>query len=252
MWKCVMAATVLSVTVSGTALAASINVLNAGGKDTFTFTAGSQETFANGAYNHSSPGITVYGISMRKSNSLFELATDRDPVTVDTGGVGVLSQGENITCCNGAGYLVDDGGEFRDFLVLELDASEWRGVSATFTGLVGNAPIYNVYGYDGSIDFSSAAAMQSLYDSNEFDSLGSGSASTFVFTSNNKYQSFIFAADDMDNGNNGNIDRFRLESFTGVSAVPVPAAFPLLATALGGLGFLSWRKKQKSRRLVRV
>ncbi len=32
----------------------------------------------------------------------------------------------------------------------------------------------------------------------------------------------------------------------GVSAVPVPAALPLLATALGGIGFLSWRRKRSA------
>jgi len=31
----------------------------------------------------------------------------------------------------------------------------------------------------------------------------------------------------------------------GVSSVPVPAALPLLASALGGFGLLSWRRKRK-------
>ena len=36
------------------------------------------------------------------------------------------------------------------------------------------------------------------------------------------------------------------EPFDDISAVPVPAALPLLATAFGALGFISWRRRRKA------
>lgn len=45
--------------------------------------------------------------------------------------------------------------------------------------------------------------------------------------------------------NNGVSDSLTV-NVNSVSAVPVPAALPLLATALGGLGFLSWRRRWKT------
>ncbi len=37
-----------------------------------------------------------------------------------------------------------------------------------------------------------------------------------------------------------------LRSFSPVVAVPLPAALPLLAAALGGIGFASWRRRRKA------
>jgi hypothetical protein len=40
-----------------------------------------------------------------------------------------------------------------------------------------------------------------------------------------------------------------LHSFTPVAQTPVPAALPLLASALGGLGFVGWRRKRSAGRV---
>ena len=56
--------------------------------------------------------------------------------------------------------------------------------------------------------------------------------------------SISFGADDA-SSNNLNEDDFRLGSIT-VSAVPLPAALPLFATALAGIGWMSRRKRSKA------
>lgn len=40
-----------------------------------------------------------------------------------------------------------------------------------------------------------------------------------------------------------------LHSFAPVAQTPVPAALPLLASALGGLGFVGWRRKRSAGRV---
>jgi hypothetical protein len=54
------------------------------------------------------------------------------------------------------------------------------------------------------------------------------------------------------NDNPGQFDNFFIGSFlvSEVSAVPLPAAFPLFASGVGALGLLGWRRKRKAAALA--
>ena len=65
-------------------------------------------------------------------------------------------------------------------------------------------------------------------------------------------QPLTYVADEYNALNNGNSDiigftaGYWTASIPTVSTTPLPAALPLFATGLGGLGFLSWRRKKKA------
>jgi hypothetical protein len=104
------------------------------------------------------------------------------------------------------------------------------------------------------------------HDSFTVDATGTLTAADFIgqanFSPNNSYVDLTLAYDGPDSGTDfaglfqtlvplsGPLDQsggdFGNGDYTTVSSTPLPAALPLLATGLGAMGLLGWRRKRKA------
>ena len=126
-----------------------------------------------------------------------------------------------------AGDSIDVGANSVTFIYAALGSSLGFNYAfiTTFTGL-------DWVGADGpgtlvSVAFASGAT-----------GLVSGAQANFIDASSFEFQGTV----DLVNGANFTIDLTAVH--TPISAVPIPAALPLFLSALAGLGFVGWRRRQ--------
>jgi hypothetical protein len=121
----------------------------------------------------------------------------------------------SVSGTQSATVTVDNG-------VLLSSQSTLGNYDVTFTGLVGAAAANNAAFYKGTGFF------------------------PVVLTLNNNFNEFGVTWDGMSNGETGLTLTY---DYTPTSAVPLPAALPLFATGLAGIGFTTWlgRRKQKAK-----
>ncbi|RVU34290.1 VPLPA-CTERM sorting domain-containing protein [Hwanghaeella grinnelliae] len=139
------------------------------------------------------------------------------------------------------------GGFDADWLVVQFDSPQWVPVSAVLNGNNASDHVDIYVGNDtdnnGDIDFleltqvfsSNIAGTQEILFQ---DILGPLAGTAFEY--------LVFSTELYNTPNTNSFDQYVVTSITGnnVSAVPIPAALPLLATAFAGLGFLARRRKR--------
>jgi len=146
--------------------------------------------------------------------------------------------------------FVDGGSIFfashTEFLVLEMPTIEWQPEEFVFSlplgSLLGD---YTVFGTDA--DLSTLSGFATAASTSDYDVLYastlSGVANPLEFTNAGEYANIVIAAAVLDNDGLPlvSLNKFGVKSFTG-SVVPLPAALPLLATALALFGFVRSRR----------
>lgn len=94
---------------------------------------------------------------------------------------------------------------------------------------------------DGNDDFAFGAVAGNLFD--RFVSFQD--VENIVFTADFLSPASLSVGNSFGIGAIGSLDNFRINALT-VTAVPVPAALPLLAGGIGFLGFAGWRRKRSA------
>lgn len=126
-----------------------------------------------------------------------------------------------------------------DYLVLDLNVSNWIPESALFSNFNGSDD-YQIFGFDGEMDLDTDAS-DFAANLSSFTLLLSDDENPAIFNTNDTFRYIVFS------GTPGFLqfnDNYRVASFTG-TIVPLPAALPLLATGLAGFGLLSWRRRRQ-------
>ncbi len=154
----------------------------------------------------------------------------------DVGGTQIDNNEQNST----------QGGFDADWLVVKFDSPQWVPVSAVLNGKNASDHVDIFVGNDtdnnGDIDF---LELTQVFSSNISgtqevlfqDILGSLAGLAFEY--------LVFSTELYNTPNSSSFDQYVVTSITGnnVSTVPIPAALPLLAAAIAGLGVLSRRRK---------
>lgn len=226
---------------------------------TFSFITSSQGTlgtkYANGALSFTETGsgqtATFYGFDYEYSGSRQGWGSANTPVGWTNGGVGVWSREEEIRDLTHPLAPYNDSYTSFEVLVMKLPTNLWNPISATFT-TSGVSENFSVWGYNSANEdfLSNGIAFGAVFDAltaSTSNLLAASPGDTAIpvleFTTAETFQ-YIFFANQLDSPENSD-NRFKLASFVGeISAVPVPAALPLLAMALSGFGLLSWRRKR--------
>ena len=228
--------------------------------ETFSFTGGlSPDTVTKSFTSDHGSDLTVTSFSERGSNRF------HGNVSQNGNGLGV-DYHDGLFCfffCvptegRDASALDDIVG--KDYLVLDFGNPVWRPVSLTFSEFT---PFfdYEIYATN-SLDtsgttgfFDSISGLNPIFDST-VDAGGEFAANPFFFDPFEAPVAYIIisasSTEEFITGFFGgtlpaldNQDAFRVAGFQGVQ-VPVPAALPLLATAMGGLGIASWWRRRKA------
>lgn len=212
----------------------------------FDFTAASDSSATGGTsldYTVGGDTLTVrsYRFKQRLFSTGFEDATVSQSSSVGLGVGGGLSDS-----------FVDGGSivfaSHTEFLVLQMPTLAWQPEEIVFSlplgSLLGD---YTVFGTNADISTLSGfatAASTSDYDVLYASTL-SGVANPLEFTNAGEYANIVIAAAVLDDDGLPlvSLNKFGVKSFTGsTSVVPVPAALPLLATALAFFGFVRARR----------
>lgn len=169
-------------------------------------------------------------------------------VTQTSTGLGVGGLGSNQLSTVGLSIFGFNIGVAAEFIVLEMPTEDWSPVSVSFNKFNPFIDDYVIFGSNG-FDLSTTAGVAAAASS--FDLLADSSgdappvANPFEGFGAETYRNIIIAASvfdpDLIPGFVGN--SFTVASFTG-TVVPLPAALPLLATALAGFGLISLRRRR--------
>jgi hypothetical protein len=160
-----------------------------------------------------------------------------------------------LTCALGGGagatsfdwsFIYDSGALFDASGTLQatlIAGDEYQVTSLTGTDNAGQSLSLSTVGVDNDLYYGSASPPNQIDD----QGIGFSAASitgVFAFV---LYSSNTGLTDLVEGCNNTGCSPITLGSFSAsLAATPLPAALPLFATALGGLGFLGWRRKRKA------
>lgn len=135
-----------------------------------------------------------------------------------------------------------------DLLVVEFTTNDWIPISATIKPFTSPDKV-NLWASVGSSDPTTWTTGSDF----SFDFLGQVDLTTITtlsfadFGVTSAHQYIAFTAPILNgSGNDADGDQFVVQSIVGndISAVPLPAAFPLMALVVGGFGVASWRKRR--------
>lgn len=156
-------------------------------------------------------------------------------ISTNKNGIGV----RDVNIGNIGNQLGPNGTKKQEVLVLEFGAGfDWTPLSAVITRGVGDTIEVFVgnsvdTGNFSLLDMTSVAVF-----------VGASNPETFDFAEDIGLNRFIaFASLPFDDGSDVPNEQFQVAQVVG-AVVPVPAALPLLATALAGFGLLGWRKRR--------
>lgn len=136
-----------------------------------------------------------------------------------------------------------------DWLVVQFDSPDWVPVSAILNG---NNASDHVDIWLGN-DTSNNGDIEMLELTQVFSDTISGTEEILfqdilgpLLLAGQTFEYLVFSTELYNTPNTNSFDQYVVTSITGnnVSAVPIPAALPLLATAFAGLGFFSSRRKR--------
>ncbi len=213
----------------------------------FDFTGGANTAFANGTLSIPSVdgGVTFYGFDFDKRNNSW--GSSPTPVAHTADGIGVWSREEYANDQNHPLAPYTDSYTSLEYLVMRLPtAGDWTPVSATFNFL--NQQNFSIFGYDdttgGSFLSTGAAFSGILADLELIGQQPTTSGDTFEFADGlSPFEYIVFTTTSTNNNDN----RFFVSGFEGqTGVVPVPAALPLLLSALGGFGFLGFMRRRRA------
>lgn len=222
----VMIATALLVAVPATAVTADFDFTTGG-----TFLAPSATfTGTNGQT------VTATAITLNIGNPPSDLRIVR-PNNRPNNGIGVAYSG-------GGDFNEIDNGDFQEAIVFDF------GVKSTFGGvtlrLAGPNDDYRFFGTNtlfGSQAGFDVLAMETLLASgkgvNNGNNTDTGPAVDVAFAALGAFRYLVATVPVKD----GAADSFAVQKITGVSPIPVPAALPLLASAIGALAVLRRRQR---------
>lgn len=215
----------------------------------FDFTAPSDSAATSGSsLDFTVDGATLTVRSYRWDSGLFHLSPSFGNATVtqsSSTGLGI-GGGLSSSFIDGAGSFF---GSYSEFLVLQMPTVDWQPEQLVFSlplgGLLGD---YTVFG--SNADLSTLGGFTSAVSATDYDvlyaSAFSGVVNPLDFTDAGEYANIVIAASvlDPDGFPLVSLNKFGVEGFTGsTTVVPVPAALPLLATALVFFGAVRIRRR---------
>ena len=197
------------------------------------------------------PAVPVGGFTLFTTGQTFGTGSPWTVVGVGGGNVGIVYTN---FLQNGITFPAEDGNQWIDLTGTSNSPAE--GVQQTVATTVGQqyslsfwvGNVNNVGGIFGTtstvdVDINGSQVLAADNSCTSCTSTLAWQSFTTTFTASTTSTTLAFLNGDPSNDTSNGLDNITL---TATTVTPLPAALPLFAGGLGGLGFFGWRRKRKN------